>query len=62
MDANQKQLPSIEDHVGEELQCENAWQQDVFELREVVCRQQRALLAMQQVLNDLLSQPLPWIK
>jgi hypothetical protein len=62
MDANQKPLPLIEDHVGEKLQCEDAWHEDVRQLREVVCRQREVLIVMQSALNELLSHPLPWIK
>lgn len=70
-------LPAIEDHVGEELQCEaEVTQEHIRQLREVVVLQQHALAVVQRVLwdllpngdarleelNDYLNFELPWIE
>jgi hypothetical protein len=70
-------LPKIEDHVGEELQCEaEVTQEHVRQLREIVVRQSAALVCAMNALDDLLPNgdarvgkmaqcldfDLPWIK
>lgn len=77
MHDNQKPLPLIEDHVGEELQCEaEVAQEHIRQLRDMVVLQQHALAAVQRVLfdllpsgdarleeiNDYLDVEFPWIK
>lgn len=36
-------LPAIEEHVGEELVCENAWHNEILRLRDELDRQRRIL-------------------
>ena len=72
--SNSKPLPMIEDHIGEELQCQDAWHEDVAQLREMVVRQQTALAVVCRALfehlpnqdhnvldlSELLQREIPW--
>ncbi len=76
MDSNQKHLPPIEDHAGEELQCEDAWHQEVLQLRQVIVRYREALVVVLNSmclvlpnrdanvleLAELLDEPFPWLE
>lgn len=73
---NKKPLPPVEEHVGEQMQCEDAWHADVKQLREMIVLQRQALACVQQAMFDLLpngdgrlehltgilDEPLPWIE
>jgi hypothetical protein len=72
-----KQLPAVENHVGEELQCEaEVTQEHIRQLRDIVVRQSAALICAMNALDDVLPNgdvrvgkmaqcldfDLPWIK
>ena len=75
---NGKRLPAIEDHVGEQLQCEaEVTQEHIRQLREIVARQTVALDIVRKALlkvlpeddRDMVSltemvdfEPFPWIE
>ena len=74
MDSNQKLLAEIEEHVGELMQCEDAWHQEVLQLRQMIVRYREALVIVLNSmclalpnrdanvleLAELLDEPFPW--
>lgn len=72
--SNKKLLAEIEEHVGELMQCEDAWHQEVLQLRQMIVRYREALTLVQQAivellpnqdgrvldLAELIESPLPW--
>jgi hypothetical protein len=71
---NQKHPPSIEDHTGVGLQCEDAWHQEVLQLRQMIVNHREALVIVLNAmclalpnrdanvleLAELLDEPFPW--